>query len=120
MTCEDITYRISTGRLMVKPVGWENAKKVYAVFGCKSDTNKGSILMGQKTTDEYTNDSDMMMGGDESNNDDDKDDDSDSEDGDKDETSSGSGSNGDNDGNSDDDSDGDNDVSARNSLFIIY
>ena len=120
MTCEDITYRISTGRLMVKPVGWENAKKVYAVFGCKSDTNKGSILMGQKTTDEDTNDSDMMMGGDESNNDDDKDDDSDSEDGDKDETSSGSGSNGDNDGNSDDDSDGDNDVSARNSLFIIY
>ena len=98
MTCEDITYRISTGRLMVKPVGWENAKKVYAVFGCKSDTNKGSMLMNQKS-DEDVSDSDMMMGDDETNNNEHSNND---EDDDSDEKSSGSGSDDDNDGGDED------------------
>ena len=64
MTCEDITYRISTGKLTVKPVGWENAKKIFAVFGCKNDGNEGSMLLNSKSGEEDEDDNDMMIGGD--------------------------------------------------------
>ena len=69
MTCEDITYRISTGKISVKPIGWENAKKVYAVFGCKGDADRGadsSMMLMNRDTDGSVDDSgasDMMMGG---------------------------------------------------------
>ena len=45
MSCKDIAYRISKGKLSVKSIGSENGKKIYAVFGCKDDANDASSLI---------------------------------------------------------------------------
>jgi len=56
MTCEDITYRISRGKLSVKSIGSKNSKKIYAVFGCKDDVD--NALTSPETSPVASDDSD--------------------------------------------------------------